>query len=361
ADGHSKIVAREVVEQYGDLKDSPVVGTGPWIWEETTEGVWTKLTSNPGYFEAGLPFLDELEIKVVKPSNPRISASQEQVAAFQTDLVDLMTVPPREWRQLYASSLEFNTILSHQAGAGLLFALNVQSAPLDDRIVRQSIFKAVDPWEYVDIIWSGQGSVGIGMPVSSPDWQLTRREMRDRYFANPSEARDVLVAEGIPIPLELDLIVADSGDIYLELARRVADNLKTAGFNAHIRALHPTHFNELLLGPGRDYQLALGPIPSATTTNGFLFSMLHSGGPGNIAGHQDRTLNAMIEEQAGEFNPERRQGQLLAIQRHVLEQAYLFSPVSSSYRWVFDWDLKGFYPNNSLSEYHYWSQVWLEQ
>ena len=40
ADGHSKIVAPEVVEQYGDLRSSPVIGTGPldmgrnsgWAW-----------------------------------------------------------------------------------------------------------------------------------------------------------------------------------------------------------------------------------------------------------------------------------------------------------------------------------------
>ena len=29
ADGHSKIVTREVIERYGDLKDSPVIGRGP--------------------------------------------------------------------------------------------------------------------------------------------------------------------------------------------------------------------------------------------------------------------------------------------------------------------------------------------
>ena len=40
ADDHSKIVAREVVmERYGNLKDSPVIGTGPWIWEDTIQGV----------------------------------------------------------------------------------------------------------------------------------------------------------------------------------------------------------------------------------------------------------------------------------------------------------------------------------
>ena len=36
---HSKIVAREVVERYGNLKDSPVIGTGAWIWEDTIQGV----------------------------------------------------------------------------------------------------------------------------------------------------------------------------------------------------------------------------------------------------------------------------------------------------------------------------------
>ena len=35
ADGHAKVVAREVVSEFGDLKTSPVVGTGPWIWEQT--------------------------------------------------------------------------------------------------------------------------------------------------------------------------------------------------------------------------------------------------------------------------------------------------------------------------------------
>ncbi|MCH8224902.1 MAG: hypothetical protein IIC97_03430, partial [Chloroflexi bacterium] len=38
ADGHAKVVAREVVAEFGDLKTSPVIGTGPWIWEQTQQG-----------------------------------------------------------------------------------------------------------------------------------------------------------------------------------------------------------------------------------------------------------------------------------------------------------------------------------
>ena len=60
ADGHAKVVAREVVSEFGDLKASPVIGTGPWIWEQTQEGVGTTLMRNPEYFEEGVPFLDRL-------------------------------------------------------------------------------------------------------------------------------------------------------------------------------------------------------------------------------------------------------------------------------------------------------------
>ena len=62
ADGHAKVVAAEVVERFGDLKDSPVIGTGPWIWDETGEAGEITFKRNTGYFAPGLPFLDEFVV-----------------------------------------------------------------------------------------------------------------------------------------------------------------------------------------------------------------------------------------------------------------------------------------------------------
>jgi peptide/nickel transport system substrate-binding protein len=360
ADGHSKVVAREVVEQYGDLKDSPVIGTGPWIWEETKPGVGTKLSRNPDYFEAGLPFLDELAIKLIKPSDVTAPAAQERLAAFQAGLVDVLILPPEGWGQLYNSSAEFNSLVSHQAGSGVVLSVNVQAPPFDDPAVRKALFKALDPWEYVDLLWAGQGSVSAGVPVPSPDWLLTSEEMRNDYLANPSKSRDLLIGTSQRLPLDIELTVGEFGDIYLELGRRVAEDLRAVGFNPTIRALNPAHYNEVLLGPNKDYQVILGTIPPTSTPNGFLLGFLHSGGPANITGHHDSTLDALIERQAAELDPELRQQQLAEIQRYILGQAYMFSPVTGSSRWVFGWDLKGFYPNTALSEYIYWSRAWLE-
>ena len=155
--------------------------------------------------------------------------------------------------------------------------------------------------------------------------------------------------------------MGESGDAYLELARQITEDLRAVGFNPTLRALNPTHYQQVLLGQAEGYQLALGSLPPTATTNGFLLGLLHSGGPVNVAGHQDKTLDRMIEEQASELDPERRSRRLVEIQRYVLDQAYMFSPVTGSTQWAFDWDLEGFYPNTALSEYIFWSRAWLER
>ena len=358
SDGHSKIVAKEVVEKYGDLKDSPVVGSGPWIWSSTLEGIGTTLNRNPDYFEDGLPFLDELIIKLIEPSEISASAPQERLAAFQAGLVDVLTLPPKEWRQLYSGILEFNSTISHQAGTGIILSLNTQSAQLE---VRQAVLKAIDPWEYVDVIWEDQGDSGLGLPVQDNGWYLRDQDLRGDYFANPSEARKLLSSTGALLPMEVELAVADFGSIYQQLALRVADDLRDVGFEPIIRPLNPSHYMEILVEQENNFQITLGVLPPTTSANRFLTSLLHSEGPGNLAQHQDTTLNALIEQQAAELDPKLRKDLLSEIQRHVLDQAYMFSPVIGSSRWVFNWEVQNFHPNTALSEYNYWSRVWLEQ
>jgi peptide/nickel transport system substrate-binding protein len=362
ADGHSKIVAREVVEQYRDLREGPVIGTGAWLWEGTETGIGTTLSRNPDYFEKGLPFLDELAIKVIKPLGAGRTADRERLAAFQGGVVDVVVMPPPEWQVLQAAGTGIGSVLTRQAGTGVMFAINVQTPVFRRLEVRHAVFRAMDPWDYVDTLWSGQGFVSLGIPVQGPQWLLDRAEMRNDYFGDPGVAREMLAASGLSAPVDVELTVRtqESGDIYLELEQRVVDDLRAVGFNPTIRRLNPAQFSETVFDY-KDYQVALGVLPPTSTTNSFLLALLHSSGRWNIAGHEDKLLDGMIERQAAEFDPVRRGTQLQDIQRHVLEQAYLFSPITGASRWVFKPGLKGFYPNTTLSEYNYWSRTWLDR
>ena len=361
ADGHSKIVAPEVVEQYGELGSAPVVGTGPWIFEQQAPTEAADYFRNPEYFEPGLPYLDVITVKAVKTPTEGDSLNPRRLALLEAGQIDVVVASPTDWSHLERSSVEFNSRLSQQPEIGMVLSLNTQQAPLDSLAIRQAIFRAVDPWEYVDVNWRGQGGVGLGMPVRSPGWQLDQSELLGSYLASHSVARDILHDNEIIFPPTLEIAVADLGPDYRRVGRQIERDLKAVGFKAKVTAMEPAELQEAVFGEERDYQIALAPAPPHPTTNGYLYSLLHSGGPGNIANHDDKALDALIEVQAAELDPELRQKRLLDLQRHAMEQAYMFSPITGSYRWVFDWDLENFYPNTALSEYHYWAEAWLRR
>ena len=367
ADGHSKIVAPEVVAEYGDLKDSPVVGTGPWVWQETTLADSTVLLRNDGYFEPGLPFLDELRIAVIQNDGLAPESGQTVAAAYAAGLVDVAPVFPGEWGAITRASRAFESTVSRQLGQGIVLALNTRIAPFQDQAVRQAVFQAIDPWDYLDTVWLGQGFASVGIPVMRADWLLERSEMRQDYFADPVQARSLLARSGMDLPVDIEVALHTGlgtngpGPKDLLLAEKLESDLQRVGFSPTIRLMNPEQFDELVVGPNREFQVAIGPMPPTSTPNRFLFGLLHGDGRWNISQHQDTGLNALIEEQAQEFDSKLRQRKLAELQRHVLDQAYLFSPVTASFRWVYTGDLRGFTPNTALSEYNYWSRTWLDR
>ena len=366
ADGHVKIVAPEVVTMYGDLKDAPVVGTGPWVWQETGPGEGMEFTRNSNYFENNLPFLDQLNVTVMRSGplgDSPGSIELDKVAAFRAGLVDVFSAGPGEWDMVRRGDTDFQSVVSRRSGAGVVLAMNSQMPNLKETAVRQAVFQAIDPWDYLDTVWSGQGFASVGIPVRESGWLLDRPEMRQNYFADPGKARQLLLDSGQRLPLDLEVTVRieRTGGENLALEERLIADLTAVGFNPELRRMNPVQFDDLVMGPAREFQLAVGAVPPTSTTNSYLFGLLHSKGQWNLSGHEDKQLDSMIEAQAAEFDDIARRDRLVEIQRRVLEQAYLFSPVTAASRWVFSSDLMGFEPNTALSEYNFWSRTWLDR
>ena len=366
ADGHVKIVAPEVVAEYGDLKAAPVIGTGPWIWQGTDSDQSMEFIRNPNYFEGGLPFLDQLNVTVMRTdplANSPGSVALDKVAAFKAGLVDVLSVDPSEWDLVRKNNSDFQSVVSRRSGSGIVLAMNAQMPNLQETAVRQAVFQAIDPWDYLDTVWSGQGFASVGIPVQESDWLLERQEMRQNFFADPGKARQLLIDSGqkLPVDLEVTVRIERTGGENLVLEERLMADLTAVGFNPEIRRMNPVQFNDLVIGPAREFQLAVGAVPPTSTTNSYLFGLLHSQGRWNLAGHEDTQLDTMIELLSVEFDDVARREQLVEIQRWVLDQAYLFSPVTTASRWVFSSDLKGFEPNTALSEYNFWSRTWLDR
>ena len=80
----SKIVPPELLQGRGDLKEGPVIGSGPWILDSNQIGQSANLVKNPDYFVKGLPYLDRFEFIY--------QATARNIAAVQTDATSICGV-----------------------------------------------------------------------------------------------------------------------------------------------------------------------------------------------------------------------------------------------------------------------------
>lgn len=349
AQGQAKVVAAEAVAVHGNLREGPTVGTGPWIFlpEETATYVFNR---NPLYFERELPGLERLEVRVIPTDGVRLSA-------LLTRRIDVTTLPLDEENRLEEREESIQSGVFPQPGTGLLMALKATVPPMDQTMVRQAVFLALDPRRALAEVWGGQGEVAMGVPLASPEWALSREEL-DRYFNDPSGAKERLAEAGLPLPVPLTLTVADFGDRYLELGEAYKKRLESTGFEVALEVLNPRVYAEEVWGEGR-FQAFLGPIPPVSSPNAFLFSMLHGEGVWSLTGYADAELDRRIEAQS--VAEEGRAELLRDLQGYVLDRALLFMPITGSSLWAWQRRVEGFAPNFAASEYFHWARLRVQE
>jgi peptide/nickel transport system substrate-binding protein len=348
ADGHSKIVAREAVELSGDLKNGPTIGSGPWILTDTRPNIAHTFERNPDYFEEGLPYADSLVMHIITDPNTRR-------AAFSVGSLDVSQMGPQEWAEFQQQSTGVQSSMIQEAVSGLEVAFKTTEAPFNDVDARRAALLAMNPWNAIEDIWLGAAYVKQGVPPLSADWLLTEDKLQ-QFFDDPQRARQLLQESSAEVPVTIK--VGDFGEQYLAHAQQIADEMREVGFDTEIEVVNQRQFGEEVW-LGGDYQMFVGPIAPVSSPNGYLFPLLHSQGQWNTTEHQDAALDALIEAQAQEFDPQRRKELILDIQRHVLENAYRAMPAAQVSIWAYWPRVQNFYPNFAGFEYSHWARVWL--
>lgn len=349
ADGHSKIIAREAVELSGDLKNGPTIGSGPWMLADTRPNSAYTFERNPDYFDEGLPYADRLVMHVITDPNTR-------KAAFSVGSLDVAQMEPQEWAEFQRQSPGVQSSMIKEAVSGLEVAFKTTDAPFNDVDVRRAALLAMNPWDTIEDVWLGAAYVKQGVPPVSADWLLTEDELR-QFFGDPQRASQLLQESSAGVPVIIK--VGDFGEQYLAHAQQIAGEMREVGFDTEIQVVNQRRFGEEVW-LGGDYQMFVGPIAPVTSSNGYLFPLLHGQGQWNTTEHQDTALDALIEAQAQEFDPQRRKELVMDIQRHALENAYRAMPAAQVSIWARQPRVQNFYPNFAGFEYSHWARVWLE-
>ena len=348
ADARSKIVAREAVELAGDLRDGPTVGTGPWRLTSTGRAGLHVFESFRDNRVDDLPHVDVLQVHVIDDLKTRD-------AAFTVGQIDVVEVTPFEWEALRDRASDARALLFPDTGSGVEIGLNPSRPPFDDPRVRRAAFAAMDPVRALEEVWLGAGYLSFGFPLVGPTWVLQEAERLD-FFASPERARSMLAGVS---PEPVTLKVGRYGEPYMRHADIIAAELRAVGFDVMVEEVTRLGFADGVW-KGGDYQMFLGPIPPVTSPNAFLFSVVYSRGPYYRGGARDGELDALIELQAGEYDPEARRSSHLDIQRRMLNSAVRYMPATHVTVWAIQPWVRDLHINVAGFEYGHWAPVWLD-
>ena len=349
ADGRTRVVAPEAVAVNGDLLRGPNVGSGPWIWIETTT-VTAAYDRNPDYFEPGLPGLDGLQISFIPNASTRI-------AAFRTGLLDITDASSSEVTSALRSfpGVTLKSVIN--SGTGAEIALNTAVAPFDSRLFRQAVFRAMDPWSDLEDVWEGNGAVTLGIPSPRASWLLSEDAMRTA-FADSERAVELVSESGVEPAGPIEITVGQFGDAYLLQARRVAEALATLGFDSTIREVTTRDFADRVW-IGGEYQVFVGAQAPVDGVSGDLFSVHHSAGLWNTTGFASGELDALIELQSRQLDPAERMRTLLDAQFRILEGAHRFTVSARVTNWLAHEWVGGFDPDPRRGENTWLSRITL--
>src|SRR5215470_5379104 len=190
------VVAREVVEKYGDLKKSDTaIGTGPFTLERYEPHVKTTFKRNPNYFRGGQPYVEGVEWMVIDDDSTGL-------AMYRTGQID--AGPWTYWsvRQPDLDVLKkSNPRLIYRDFLGnMVFAISLRTdqPPFTDVRVRRAISRAIDRQAIIDGVWI-RGEASGALPRGLKDWSLPVDQLGEgaKYYRyDPQEAKRLLAEAG---------------------------------------------------------------------------------------------------------------------------------------------------------------------
>ena len=341
ADGRTRIVAPEAVAVNGDLLRGPNVGSGPWIWLETTSQT-AAYDRNPNYFESDAPGIDGLRISYITQESTRL-------AAYRTGLFDIVdTTSAAEVAQAHSRLPGTVSTLVTIPGTGVEIAFNSNEAPFDSLLFRRAVFRAMNPWQDLDDVWGGDSTVTLGIPMPRDSWLLSEDAMRTA-FADTERAQELLSGSGVNLGSPVEITVGQFGDAYIFQAQKVAEALAVLGFGSTIKEVTTREFADDVW-IGGDYQIFVGAQAPVEGVNNDLFSVHHSDGLWNTTGFSTDELDGLIELQATQIDPAERRRTLLDAQFRILEGAHRFTVAARTTHWLAREWVGGFDPDPRRGE-----------
>jgi peptide/nickel transport system substrate-binding protein len=319
------IVARESVEQHGDLrKPESVIGTGPWMLQRYEPNVRLSFIRHPNYFVPGLPYADGVEVLL----------SPDPAAGFAAFLAGEYDFGPEYGMVIRRSDLDVAQSRIKGLGTrdyivlfGGITAMKIDQEPFKDVRVRRAFSMSQNWHEVLETnAWSmGKGVPNPLIPATLKDWtipigQLTP-EGRALYEFDPKGAKKLLAEAGYPNGLKVPIETTPGyGPDWMDAVQVALRNWKEAGIEGDLKLKEYGAFvSSAIFGK---FEKMILTLRGTTTDPDNYFVNYMPGEPLNSSGVNDPKLTEMIKLQRRTFDEKKRHEIVWDIQRYAAQTVY---------------------------------------
>jgi peptide/nickel transport system substrate-binding protein len=343
------IVAKEAVEQYGDLKrPESCVGTGPFMLERYEPNLRLTYVRNPNYFIPGLPHVDGVDVSI----------ETDPASAFAGWLSGRYDFGPEYGMVVRRSDLDAAKqrkpglqTLDYIVVFGGITWVHVDQEPFKDLRVRRAIAIATNWKEVLETnAWSqGHGLPNPAIPAAFRDWSIPIDQLppdgRRLYDFDPREAKRLLTEAGLGSGLKTSLeTTAGYGPDFIDAVQVTLAGWKKGGIDAELKLKEYGAFVSSTIF-GKFDKMGTGLFGAWTDPDSYLYRYFIPGQALNAQGINDPKLTEMIKLQRRTFNVAKRREIVYDIQRYVAQNVWgLYGPSVSA---VAAWEpyVKNFAPN----------------
>ncbi|UUZ84857.1 ABC transporter substrate-binding protein [Paenibacillus sp. P26] len=201
------------------------VGTGPYLLDKWQVNVSVSYKKNPGYWEAGKPKTDRIEMLIIEDAQTAASALKAgEVDEIQAGNIDIA-------KELIDSK-KFDVVLHKNGvgavGVGIIPDSRTKGSPFADVRVRQAMSYAIDEKAIAETF--GKGYYVTTNQWGAPDAVTYNKEVAG-YPYNPQKAKQLLAEAGYPNGFKTKLF---SGASTKDPFTAVQNYLEAVGIHAEL-------------------------------------------------------------------------------------------------------------------------------
>ncbi|HEU4600237.1 MAG TPA: ABC transporter substrate-binding protein, partial [Solirubrobacterales bacterium] len=322
-----------VPKNYGGVSEKEFaehpVGTGPFVLGAWKRGESVTLEKNPGYWDAGKPYLDKVVLKTV-------SSPESRVAQLKGGQLDLVAGPP--WSQVSAiESAPELSIGETPLVYDQFLILNSRNPLFQDQRVREAVELAIDRPGIVDAVLGGHGEpAGAWVPPAVP-YSDSSIEPASQDIGKAKELLAEAVQDGVD-PKFTILTLAES-PYWSTASQIVQQNLEEVGFKVNIQAAELASAIESM-SAGK-FDLGVLEIYDATTSPAELFGY-YNAYEGVYSGVDTAATTKLAEAAQNEVDPQKREELWHRLQAIIDEDQYLLPLTYGPGAWAYRDAVSGF-------------------